>query len=103
MNQFYCQKHKQWKAIPLPKYQVGDCVNYTLRGHGGHPATNQKGHVQLMVGKLLTVATEHGKLIKLYNDLESVTPDWAPHPKNYLNPGKCFCEIRAEVQQDGAV
>lgn len=93
MKRFYCEAHKTWKAIPLPTYQIGDRVNYTMRGHGGHPATNQKGHVQIIQGKLLTVATDHGKVIKLYNDLETVTPDGMPAPKDYLNPGKCFCEI----------
>lgn len=105
MNKFYCATHNKFKAIPRQSYQDGDRVNYILKGRGGHPATNAKGSVQLVQGNLLHIATDAGKNIKLINELESVTPDWAPSPLQYFNPGKCWCEIvevAEPVQQDGA-
>lgn len=102
MSKFYCATHNKYKAIPRQSYQDGDRVNYILKGHGGHPATNAKGSVQLIQGNLLHIATDHGKNIKLINELESVTPYWAPSPLQYAT-GKCWCAIEAEpVQQDGA-
>lgn len=104
MSKFYCSTHNKYKAIPRQKYEDGDRVQYNQKGRGGHPATTAKGSVQLVQGNLLHVATDSGKNIKLTNELESVTPEWAPSPLQYINSGKCWCDIvEAEpVQQDGA-
>lgn len=104
MKKFYCAAHDKYKAIPRQTYADGDRVQYILKGRGGYPATNARGSVQLVQGNTILVATDSGKNIKLLNQLDAITPDWAPSPLQYLNHGKCWCEIvevAEPVQRDG--
>ena len=104
MSKFYCAQHDKYKAIQRPIYEVGDRMQYILKGHGGYPATNARGNVQLVQGNMIHVATDHCKNIKLLNQLETITPDWAPSPLIYLQRGKCWCPVvePETAQQAGA-
>lgn len=104
MSKFYCDVHNKYKAIPRQIYTDGDRVQYILKGRGGYPATNARGSVQLVQGNMIHVATDGGKNIKLLNNLETITPDWAPSPLLYVQRGKCWCaivEAAEPVQQGG--
>ena len=105
MSKFYCAAHDKYKAIPRQTYADGDRVQYILKSRGGYPATSARGSVQLVQGNMIHVATDAGKNIKLLNNLETITPDWAPSPLLYVQRGKCWCAIveAKSVQQDGVV
>lgn len=93
---FWCAEHKKYKGVPHQRYEIGDKVNFTLKGN---PAYDLKGSIQSIDTRgVLEVA---GPTRYYRCTPENVTPDWAPPPLVYFHHGKCWCDIAPEPEPAG--
>lgn len=88
-EQFFCSTHRKLKGFALPTYQIGEQVNYTVPGTGGHVAHNQIGIIENIDMRGVLRIKGPGKPV--FHHKGDVTPAWAPSPLLYKNHGKCEC------------
>lgn len=100
-DKFFCQACKKFKGIPhcYRKYSVGQQVNFTQKGGGGHPARSLTGSIQKIIGPKLNIA---GPTSFFDVHVDNVTPIWAPSPMLYSTMGQCWCDIDPEYLPRGA-
>ena len=88
-EQFFCATHRKLKGFALPTYQIGEQVNYTVPGNGGHVAHNQIGTIESIDMRGVLTIKGPGRPVTHYKS--DVTPAWAPSPLLYKSHGKCEC------------